>query len=136
MVPEVVILPILLPARSANQSAPSEPTVIPKGWLLGVGITNSVMAPVVVILPTLLALEKASVNQSAPSGPLVIPKGWLFAVGTANSVRMPAVVIRRILLALSVNQRAPSGPAVISAGALFRTKKSENAPAVVTRPMR
>ena len=36
--PDAVIRPILLPPNSVNHSAPSAPAVMPKGWLLAVGI--------------------------------------------------------------------------------------------------
>jgi hypothetical protein len=38
----VVMRPILFPTHSVNQSAPSGPVVILKGWLLEVGMTYSV----------------------------------------------------------------------------------------------
>src|SRR5579864_3261136 len=40
---------ILFVKRSANHSAPSAPTVMPKGWLPTLGTANSVMTPAVVI---------------------------------------------------------------------------------------
>jgi len=43
--PAVVILPILLEPPSANQSAPSDPVVIPFGKLLAVGNGNCVNTP-------------------------------------------------------------------------------------------
>ena len=86
--PLVVMRPILLPADSVNQSAPSGPVMIQTGTLLGVGIWNSVMTPAVVIRPILPA--PYSVNQSAPSRPGVIPKGWLLGVGIARRAKRMA----------------------------------------------
>ncbi len=60
----------LPPQRPVNQSAPSEPTVMPYG--LAAGETGySMMAPAVVIRPIVPGL--GCVNQSAPSGPTVMP---------------------------------------------------------------
>src|SRR5208282_2619215 len=89
---ETVTRPILS-MRPVNQRLPSEPSVIPSGWLLAVGIGNSVIVPLGVIRPILLASD--SVNQRLPSGPVVIPwvgLSWLLAVGIGNSVIMPAGV--------------------------------------------
>jgi hypothetical protein len=44
IVPAVVMRPILFPSSSVNQRLPSEPTVIPLGKLVPVGIGNSVNA--------------------------------------------------------------------------------------------
>jgi serine/threonine protein kinase len=62
----------------------SEPTTIPRGKLLAVGIGYSMTTPPVVILPILLALN--SVNQRAPSGPAARNSGRLPAVGSGNSL--------------------------------------------------
>ena len=56
-------------------------------------MTNSVMAPEVVIQPTLPA---DSVNQMLPSEPAVIPFGPLSGVGIMNSVTTPVVEMRPI----------------------------------------
>jgi hypothetical protein len=82
------IRPICLPAYSVNQSAPSDPAVIPSGELVGaplarlgaplaVGRGNSLTWPLVVIRPIPLRppSEPVTANQSAPSGPVVIPSG-------------------------------------------------------------
>ena len=53
IVPDVVILPILLVASSANHRFPSEPTVILVGWLWA-GSEYSVTVPDIVTLPILL----------------------------------------------------------------------------------
>ena len=45
--PAVVIRPILWPFSSVNHSAPSGPAVIPAGWLIAVGTSNSVTADAV-----------------------------------------------------------------------------------------
>src|SRR5512143_1309164 len=116
MTPAVVIRPILLPAASVNQRAPSGPAVIP-GICPGVGTANSVSTPAVVIRPIRGLKYALSVNHRAPSGPAVMAAGELFGVGTANAVRTPAAVIRPIRFPLtSVNQRAPSGPAATPLG--------------------
>jgi hypothetical protein len=49
--PAGVIRPILLPACSVNQSAPSGPAMMPQGRPSDVGIENSAIAPAVVIRP-------------------------------------------------------------------------------------
>src|ERR1019366_4062223 len=98
--PLVVILPILCPLRlvksgfSVNQSAPSEPEVIPKGArVLGRGY--SVITPAMVTRPILLVVGTA--NQSAPSGPVVMPDTpRRLSEGFVYSVITPAVVIRPI----------------------------------------
>src|ERR1700676_5052148 len=69
IVPTVLIRPILPPAYSANQSAPSGPAAIPTGLLLEVGIGYSVTTPALLSRPILLVAN--SVNQIAPSGPAV-----------------------------------------------------------------
>ena len=47
-----VSVPILPPlAISVNQRLPLGPVVIPRGWLLFVGVAVCVMTPAVVILP-------------------------------------------------------------------------------------
>ena len=53
-------------------------------------VVNSVIAPAVVILPTLAAWN--SVNHRLPSGPAVIPLGLAAppSIGIGNSVKMPA----------------------------------------------
>ena len=56
-----------LPDPSVNQSAPSDPVVMPVGRLLAANMGNSVKAPAVVMRPMLLPFN--SVNQRAPSGP-------------------------------------------------------------------
>src|SRR5215831_6246264 len=103
-----------------NQSAPSGPTVMSSGQYRPhctsavSGSANSLIWPVVVIRPTLLALR--SVNQSAPSGPATIPVGSLCAV-SAYSVYCPLVLIRPMWAPFRrVNHRAPSGPAATKAG--------------------
>src|SRR5215467_7369422 len=53
--------PILLPAFSVNQTAPSDPPTILKGTLAEVGIGYSAMSPSIVRQPILFALY--SVNQ-------------------------------------------------------------------------
>ena len=73
---------------------------------------NSVIAPVVVILPTLLRL--ASTNHTLPSGPAVTPSGLLSPVGRGYSVKVPEVVTFPILFPVaSLYQMLPSGPSVM-----------------------
>jgi hypothetical protein len=55
MVPAVVIRPILLAAASVNHRLPSGPATMRAGKLAGVGTTNSVIAPAVLIRPIWLA---------------------------------------------------------------------------------
>ena len=98
--------------------------MIPSGWLLAVGMGNSVTIPAGVNLTTLLPLN--SVNQMLPSWPAVIPQGWLLAVGIGYSV-VPAVGFVRsnlatLLLLASVNQMLPSGPVVIPSGPLAASR--------------
>src|SRR5580693_8058238 len=104
--PPVVMRPIL-PMNSVNQSAPSGPATIPKGWLFcGVGTGYSAVTTPAVVMRPILLLEY-SVNQSAPSDPVAIPAQPAAAVGTGYSVTTPAVEMRPILLAVySVNQSA------------------------------
>src|SRR5438552_18989470 len=74
------------------------------GTTSGVGMGNSLIAPLLVVLPILSPSH--SVNHRLPSGPDVMPVGKLTGVGTVNSVTCPWVVIRPILLACSsVNHR-------------------------------
>jgi hypothetical protein len=65
--------------------------VIPSGSLFGVASAYSVMIPVALMRPILLAV--ASVNHIAPSGPLVMPVGPLFPVEIANSVIVCAIAV-------------------------------------------
>jgi hypothetical protein len=58
---------ILLPASSANQNAPSGPTVSPPGPLLAVGTGNSLIVKLAVTLAILLPAN--SLNQRLSSGP-------------------------------------------------------------------
>src|SRR5207302_1883285 len=108
---------------------------MPSGALFALGSVYSVIAPEVVIRPTLL--PPASVNQRFPSGPPVTRVGTLPAVGTMNSVKAPAVVSRPILPVCSVNHRFPSAPVVIPDGRLFGvgTEYSVKVPATVRRPI-
>jgi hypothetical protein len=74
------MVPMALPNCSVNQRLLSEPTVIAKGPLPGVmPMLNSVIVPVVVMLPIWLALF--SVNHSEPSGPVTIPCSPALEVG-------------------------------------------------------
>ena len=119
-VPLVVMLPMELELLSVNQSAPSGPSVISRGPLLG-GRGYSAKPsppPTVAIVPIWFA--HSSVNHSAPSGPGAIPDGQLEEVKVGYSVIAPEVVMTPMLLApSSANHRLPSGPAVIAIGALF-----------------
>ena len=91
MVPAGVMRPILFPAASVNQSAPSGPLVMPigphpTGLLQVVGSENSWMWPEGVMRPILFPPN--SVNQRLPSGPVVIPLGeqpWTLQAARANS---------------------------------------------------
>src|SRR6266700_1201142 len=108
----------LVPWSSVNPRLPAGPAVMPRGWLLAVGMWNSVIWPLVVMRPILFALTLLSVNQRLPSGPAVMPKGLLSPVGMENSpVTTPAGVMRPMLFEpSSANQRLPSGPAVMPKG--------------------
>src|SRR5215472_16121744 len=78
--PLTVMRPILLPASSANHSAPSGPAKIPlASEQLRVGTGNSVVLPLGVmraIMFTAFGANRASiVDHRLPSGPIVIPRG-------------------------------------------------------------
>src|SRR6516225_5505221 len=108
--------PIFPPLFSQNQMLPSGPAAMPIAPLWGVGISNSVTSPFVVIRPILFALHW--VNQRAPSVPTQMHRGPPGPIspclGVGNSVTSPFVVILPIFSRLySVNQRAPSGPATM-----------------------
>ena len=86
----------------------------------GVGMSNSVISPVVVIRPIWLSF--GSVNHRLPSAPAVMSPTLIglltedagALVGTGNEVIAPSTVMRPILLAPGmVNHMAPSGPAVM-----------------------
>ena len=97
-------------------SAPSGP-VVNCSAPLPCGIVNSVIAPEVVMRPSLPA---DSVNHRASSGPFAMPCGMALGVGIWNSVNRPFGARRPTLPVLnSVNHTAPSGPAVIPSGELF-----------------
>src|SRR2546423_9164661 len=83
-----------LTAVSVNQTAPSEPVVIPTGWLALVA-RKPAMAPDFVIRAILLVAW--STNQTLPSFPIVISPGWLFGLLIVNW--------------LMVCVAAPAGPA-------------------------
>jgi hypothetical protein len=80
--------------------------------LFAVGIENSVMVPLIVILPILL--PPISVNHNSPLGPAMMPPGL---PDTLNSDIVPPRVIFPILLPfVSVNQTFPFGPAAMLNG--------------------
>ena len=87
MVPVGVIRPMLfaLAARWVNQRLPSGPATMSFGWLLGVGVGNSVTAPLGVIRVTSLVLS--CTNQKFPSAPWASP--WLSPFGAGNSLMTP-----------------------------------------------
>jgi hypothetical protein len=60
-----------LAAISVNHRAPSGPLTIPSGPLSGVGASNDLSSPQVVIRAIRFLCD--SVNHSAPSEPVVIP---------------------------------------------------------------
>src|SRR5712692_9160045 len=93
----------------------------------------SVIAPVVVMRPTTLAVPT---NHRFPSGPAVMPAGPV-EMGRGNWVVTPAVVILQMLLPLpSLNQRLPSGPVVMPIGCdAPGTGNSVITPAGVIRPI-
>src|SRR5215467_14166471 len=99
-------------ALLANQSAPSGPGVMPRGW--GNELPKWVAVPPVVMRPTELELT----NHRAPSGPDVIAVGNEMLL-LAYWVVLPLVSMRQTACVswlyppLLVNQRLPSGPAVI-----------------------
>src|SRR5438067_6660527 len=70
-----------LTAVSVNHTAPSEPVVIPTGWLAAVA-RKPAMAPDFVILAILLVAW--STNQTFPSFPIVMSPGWLFGLLIVN----------------------------------------------------
>lgn len=79
------------------------------------GTVNSVIAPAVVMRPTLFPI--ASEKYIAPSGPTVSSPGEPPAVGSAYSWIVPSSASRPIASPrFSVNQIAPSGPATIDVG--------------------
>jgi hypothetical protein len=87
------------------------------GSLSAVGIANSLIEPLGVIIPILFPFR--SVNQRLPSGPGAIPSGRAFSVGIVNSAIEPLGVIIPIFSPrYSVNHRSPSGPGASPAGAL------------------
>jgi hypothetical protein len=67
-----------------NQRLLSAPAAMYMAWLFAVRTGNSVINPVRVITPILLALSSG--NQRLPSGPVVMPRGPEPAVGVAYSV--------------------------------------------------
>jgi hypothetical protein len=81
MTPSVVTRPILSTNSSANHSAPSGPTVIPDGLLLGVGVRNSFTTPSGVMRPI---RSSPHVNQTLPSGPQVMSFGPGASDGKGN----------------------------------------------------
>src|SRR3954470_13869047 len=96
MMPSAVVMePMLLPLDSVNarRIKPKELLInaMPQGWLLAVGMGNSVTKPAGVIRPILL--PENSVNHRLPSGPARILTGALLGVGIAYSVTLPAGVI-------------------------------------------
>ncbi len=108
---------MLLLVSSVNQRLPSGPLAIMKGSVPAVGMGNSVMVPVGVIVPMLFT--PASVNQRLPPGPLAMLWAVAPAVGMGNSLMVPVGVIRPMLFTpLSVNQRLPSGPLAMPTGEL------------------
>src|SRR6516165_114973 len=100
MTPAVEIRPNL--PISVNHNAPSDAAVIAEKLerLLEFGSGYSVIAPSVVIRPTLLTLGPSSRNHNAPSGPVVsVCKEFgrilkLFGFGSGKYVTEPSVVIR------------------------------------------
>src|SRR5690242_8360024 len=93
MTPPGVILPIRLVFErlivpAVNHMFPSGPWVMLDGTESPAGIVNSVISPVVVILPILAPVD--SVNHMLPSGPWAMPKGFELATGRAYSVIVPA----------------------------------------------
>ena len=66
--PDVVIRPILLAAFSQNHNAPSAADVMPIGRLSGVGVANSVKAPLAGLSLPILDVP-LSQNQRCWSGP-------------------------------------------------------------------
>src|SRR5262249_51560741 len=108
----VVVTPVTeVPLRSANQTLPSGPAVIPNGSL-PTGKSNSVLTPVVGSTIAIAgALPPAtppggvlrSVTQRLPSGPSAIENRELAAVRPAPySVIDPLGVIRPITLPVTI----------------------------------
>jgi hypothetical protein len=71
MTPEVEIRPILVPIFSVNQSAPSGPAVIAKGWLLAVGTAYSVK---VGVCPSSVKIEEAAAKPRMTAEALIAPR--------------------------------------------------------------
>ena len=113
--PEVAVSgiePIASALRSVNHIWPSGPAAIPNGRADVVGVRNSVIVPVGVILPT--AEGEVTVNHRFPSGPSVMPSIPLALSGSGNSSPpecAPFVAIRSIRLPAPNHSRSP-GPEV------------------------
>jgi hypothetical protein len=104
----------LVGVRFGEPEAPIGPRHDADRVRAGGRISNSVIAPVGVIRPT---LPIASRNQQLPSGPRVIPTGDASDVVTDLKVMTPdGVEIPIRFPPSSVNQRFPSDPVVIAAG--------------------
>src|SRR5262249_31329455 len=88
----------------------SGPRIMPSGPAFAVGNGNSVISPLIVMRPILLAAFSA--NQSARSGPTVMPIGVAFAVGRSYSVKRAVAGSNRPIFAapLSQNQSPRWGP--------------------------
>src|SRR5579863_5653205 len=108
------MVPMLFPAISANHMFPSDPGVMPNGWLFPVGIGDSVIEPDVVIWAMLLPSN--SVAQRFLSGPGAMPNGSPGDEGMENvPVTDPEVfILPTALPAASVNHRFPSDPGAIA----------------------
>src|SRR5437764_6482979 len=94
MVLSVIVRVTRLTAVSVNQTAPSEPVVIPTGWLFAVA-RKPAIAPALVTRATLLVAW--STNQTLPSFPIVMSPGWLFGL----------LIVNWLMLCVA----APAGPA-------------------------
>ena len=110
------------PARSENHT-PSQSPTMSAGPLFEVGIRYSVICPVALIRPILLAVDSRKYTKSSlPITAEVIDVGPLSGVGMGYSVIVPLASIRPILFArYSVNQtsvvpKATPGPVVMPSG--------------------
>jgi hypothetical protein len=81
MTPEVEIRPILVPIFSVNQSAPSGPAVIAKGWLLAVGTAYSVK---VGVCPSSVKIEEAAAKPRMTAEALIAPARFVSNILTSH----------------------------------------------------
>src|SRR5438876_3104638 len=134
MTPAGVTRPIFPPANSPNHTLPSLPSAVARGWLFGVGMSNSLMTPADVMRP--MRLPRCSENHMWPSDPTVMMRGALPGCGRSNSLSaLPSCAMRPMRLpALSVNHSVPSAAIETVVGPLLGlgSGNSVNFPSVVS----